>query len=242
MVPIFSAFFRFVKKNGCLGCLAGAIFLAAGCALRDSGTTVTMPGPQTPLNRVAILAFQEVPPEVVSQRLTSMPSLRPAHPPEKVDPDAANIIREMVLLQVRGQAAYQLVDQKDLNRLYRQLAPDGLSAEGRADFFKSIGKELNVDGLLIGHVYRYRERKGSSYAVEYPASVAFEIELNRTTDGTMVWRGFFDKTQRSLLENLLDISAFHRRRGRWATARELAEEGIEDLIRKIPVAKQRTNW
>lgn len=237
MVPIFIAFFKFAKKNSCLGCLAAVIFLAAGCALRDSGANITMRDVQPPLNRVAVLTFQEIPVDAFSSRASSLPGARSDHLPDKNDPDAANIIRGIFLSRVQGQSAYQLVDEGELSRLYRQAAPDGISGENRADFFKTIGKELTVDGLIIGQVYRYRERKGRSYAVEYPASVAFEIELIRTADGTVVWRGVFDKTQRSLLENLLDISSFQRRRGRWATARELAEEGVEDLIRKIPVVR-----
>ncbi len=237
MFSIFSAFFKFAKKISCFSFPALAIIFAAGCALRDGGTILTTRGPQNPLSRVAILTFQEVPYDIVSSRMISTPRDPSVQLPDKTDSNAANIIREIVLLQVQGQAAYQLVDEKELNRLYRQLAPDGLSGEARTEFFKSIGKELNVEGLIIGHVYRYRERKGHSYAVEYPASVAFEIELIKADDGAMVWRGAFDKTQRSLLENMLDISSFQRWRGRWATARELATEGIEDLMRKIPVAR-----
>ena len=46
---------------------------------------------------------------------------------------------------------------------------------------------------MAGYVYRFRERKGVSYTVEQPASVAFEIHLLRVSDGALVWRGSFDK-------------------------------------------------
>ncbi|MDI6725732.1 MAG: hypothetical protein QMD32_02120 [Smithellaceae bacterium] len=136
---------------------------------------------------------------------------------------------------VQGRPGYYLVDEADLDKIYKKIAPDGLSEEDRASFFRSLGKEMGVDGLITGNVYRFRDRRGRSYSAQYPASVAFEIGLVRTSDGAVVWRGIFDKTQKSLLENLLDISSFYRQRGRWVTARELAEEGMEDIMQRIPV-------
>lgn len=52
------------------------------------------------------------------------------------------------------------------------------------------------------------KRKGMpSYSVEKPASVAFEIHLFRVSDGALVWKGRFDKTD-SLMEDVLQASAF----------------------------------
>ena len=91
-----------------------------------------------------------------------------------------------------------------------------------------------ADGIVVGYVYRFRERKGYPYSVKRPASVAFEIHLVRVKDGAIVWRGNFDKTQTSLMENLLQMSWFFREGGQWVTAEELAREGVERLLDTYP--------
>jgi hypothetical protein len=83
-------------------------------------------------------------------------------------------------------------------------------------------------------VFRYQEREGTSYSVKKPASVAFEVHLIRGSDGVQVWRGTFDRTQRTLMENILQLSSFFRQKGRWATAKELAEEGMDEILKTFP--------
>ena len=66
------------------------------------------------------------------------------------------------------------------------------------DAVRKAGAELEADGVIVGFVYRYRERVGYNYAAEKPASIFFEIQLFRSNDGALVWKGIFDKTQTSL--------------------------------------------
>lgn len=99
---------------------------------------------------------------------------------------------------------------------------------------RDVGNELGAEAVVVGHLYRFRERIGESFSVEQPASVAFEIHLIRVEDGALVWRGAFDRTQGSLLENLLQISAFFREGGRWVTAHELASAGLKELLTGFP--------
>ena len=97
-----------------------------------------------------------------------------------------------------------------------------------------VGRELGVEGVVVGYVYRFQERQGGSYAVVQPASVAFELHLLRVEDGALVWRAHFDKTQSSLMENLLQWTSFYRERGKWVTAEELPEEGMEQTLKAFP--------
>jgi hypothetical protein len=99
---------------------------------------------------------------------------------------------------------------------------------------KKVGTELEVDGIVFGYVYRFRERQGTPYAVEKPASVAFEIYLFRVSDATLVWKGRFDKTQTALLENIFQASAFLRGGGRWLSAKELSEGGMGNIMTNFP--------
>jgi hypothetical protein len=97
-----------------------------------------------------------------------------------------------------------------------------------------IGKALSADGVLGGHVYRWRERQGTDYAASRPASVAFDIYLMNAGDGMILWKARFDKTQISLSEDLLDLQTFLKAKGRWMTADELAEIGLTDFVETLP--------
>jgi hypothetical protein len=101
-----------------------------------------------------------------------------------------------------------------------------------------IGKGLNVDFILIGYLFRFEERIGSSLGAEKPASVAFDLHLYRLRDEKMVWTAKFDETQRPLSENLLKIGSFFRRRAHWLTAEELASVGLDEMLKGLPSLKE----
>ncbi len=96
-----------------------------------------------------------------------------------------------------------------------------------AELTKQIGYADDFDGIIAGYVYRWRERNGLAYSVEKPASVAFDIHLYRAGDGALLWRGLFDQTQASLMEDMLQIPFFFKEKGRWLTAEELTAAGME---------------
>jgi hypothetical protein len=100
---------------------------------------------------------------------------------------------------------------------------------------QEVGKVFGADAVLAGTLYRWREREGTDYAVNRPASLAFDLHLVSVADGAVLWRGRFDKTQQALTENVLDVQTFIRGGGRWLTAEELAILGLKELLAKMPV-------
>jgi len=100
-------------------------------------------------------------------------------------------------------------------------------------------KELNAELVVAGYLYRFRERKGQSFAVEKPASVAFEIVMLRVDNGDVVWRGMYDRTQKSLFEDIFQVVSFLKGKGRWLNAAELLDAGIEQTMQTFPMSKQR---
>ena len=101
-----------------------------------------------------------------------------------------------------------------------------------------LGKELSVDFIIVGFLFRFEERIGSPIGVEKPASAGFDIHLFRLRDGIEVWQGKFDETQRPLSENLFKIGSFFRRKASWLTAEELASVGMDEMLKRLPGPKE----
>ena len=101
-----------------------------------------------------------------------------------------------------------------------------------------IGKELYADFISVEYLFRFEERVGSSLGVQKPASVGFDLHLFRTRDGMEVWKGKFDETQKPLSDNVLKIGSFFRRKAAWVTAEELASDGMDEMLKKLPEPKE----
>jgi len=103
------------------------------------------------------------------------------------------------------------------------------------EMIQNVGKAFGADAVLIGQVYRWQDRVGTDYGIEKPASVAFDLSLVRPSDGGILWRRNYDKTQKSLFENLFDLDTYIQSGGRWLTAKELADFGIKRLLAEMPL-------
>jgi hypothetical protein len=101
-----------------------------------------------------------------------------------------------------------------------------------------VGKSLNADFAFVGFLYRFEERVGSSWGVDKPASVGFDLHLLRLRDSKTVWTVNFNETQSPLSENILKFGAFLRRRASWLTAEELASVGMDEILQKLPGQKE----
>jgi hypothetical protein len=99
-----------------------------------------------------------------------------------------------------------------------------------------LGRRHNADAVLIGFLYRFKERVGKGYSIESPASVAFGMHLIRVSDQRTVWSANYEETQRSLGENVLLLGQFLKRGGRWVTAEEMARAGLEKILKKFPMS------
>jgi len=109
---------------------------------------------------------------------------------------------------------------------------DGLAIPQR-QLYQEVGKRLNADAVLVGQIYRWREREGKEYGVNRAASVAFDLQLISSADGQSIWRDKFDKTQKSLSEDLFDLETFIKARGKWMTADKLANMGLDGFFNNL---------
>ncbi|MBW1733619.1 MAG: hypothetical protein JRJ09_02080 [Deltaproteobacteria bacterium] len=114
------------------------------------------------------------------------------------------------------------------------LASDAGTGSTPLKLIQDVGKTFRADAVLTGQVYRWRERVGSDFGVESPASVAFDLSLIRSSDGAILWRGNYDKTQQSLMENIFDFKTYMKGKGLWLRARGLAQLGLDKMLAEMP--------
>ncbi len=127
---------------------------------------------------------------------------------------------------------YDLISPGQARGVYSTLKLSDVVQE-EIDIIQKIGQTFSADAVLNGYIYRWQEREGTDYAANRPASVAFDLYLIRPSDGAILWKGRFDKTQQSLSENVLDMKTFIQGQGRWMRAEKLAEFGLDGLLKEL---------
>jgi len=123
-----------------------------------------------------------------------------------------------------------------LEKVYR--ASNGLTRDQTIDTLRSLatrlGEELNADHVIAGTVWRYRERVGTARASSSPASVAFIVYIIRATDGKLLWKTAYSRTQKPLSDNILHARTFFKQGARWLSVDELARYGVNEVVEKFP--------
>jgi TolB-like protein len=146
---------------------------------------------------------------------------------------AERVVEEIFINQLSKREKIELIPSEQVQSVYQRISAGELKGTVTENLAKA-GNMLGSDFIAVGYVYRYIERVGSKYSSEHPASVIFEIHLIKTDDGSIIWRGHFDKTQKSLMENIFDIASFFKSGAKWVTARQLTEQGMEQVLKTFP--------
>jgi hypothetical protein len=94
----------------------------------------------------------------------------------------------------------------------------------------SVARKLKADAAVMGIVSMYQERVGSRLGASPAASVAFEVKVV-AADGRVLWVGHYYERQRPLTE---DLVGFVKRFGMFVTAEELAEFGVDEILKEFP--------
>jgi hypothetical protein len=131
--------------------------------------------------------------------------------------------------------AFDLINPGQVEGVFNTNLAKGIEKDSLL-LMKAMGTQLNADYMLWGSVFHYQERKGTSYGVQQPASVALDLHLLKVKDGKLVWRAQWAKTQKSLSENLLEAESFFKGKMRWVTVEELSRQGMEDMLKDFPSA------
>ena len=220
----------FGKKTGCL---AGFILisllvlpLSAQCAETD--------GPI--VKRLAVIAFQPLLPAEGSTMVVC-PLCSAGFSGGKIEKGAEKLVQESFIDKLRDLNQVKVLPPEKVMVVYNRVVAESLK-KPLVDVLTKVGAELQADVIVVGYVYRYTERVGYDFAAEHPASVAFEIRLLNVKDGSTIWRGVFDKTQKSLMEDIFQASSFFKGGAKWLTASQLAKLGMDIIFETFPSFEQ----
>ncbi len=140
---------------------------------------------------------------------------------------------EDILTREMQAALERRLDYRVANRQLAEQTYDAMPLDRTRDTPREIarrfGQALDCDHVMLGKVWRYRE-----YQENQGASVGFVVYLIEVENGRRVWRGRFDRSQKSLFEDLSASSAFFAGGARWLSARELSRLGIDQMLKSFP--------
>jgi len=207
--------------------------LLYGCQGASGVSTSLLQERDNTFKRIAILPFQNFSADKAGKNTVAatMPALALQSKNEPETPE--RIIQDLFSAGIAAGNRFDLISPDRAGGTFEQVTQTSFKTT-LSEAVQKVGSELEADGVVVGYVYRFQERQGYDYAAEKPASVFFEIQLFRSRDGIMVWKGIYDMTQTSLMENMFRALYFFKDHGKWITAKELAKEGMEDTLKKFP--------
>ena len=154
---------------------------------------------------------------------------------EPVSRDVVRKMNNIMLERVAAEKNYELLPRSKAIGVYLEtLNSDKSAGMPILKIVQEVGNKFNADAVLIGYIYRWREREGSNYSVKRAASVSFDLHLIRSLNGAIMWKSMYDKTQQSLSENLFDLGTFKESGGKWLTVEKLGEIGLRKIIEEMP--------
>jgi len=217
------------KKISRVAGLVLVVFLALSIAAQ---AVEKSPGNNGTLTSIAVISFQPLTPEE-SGNTVFCPICGIGSSSGKVLKGSEKVVEEIFVNKLRALKEVKLIPADKVQSVYKSVSSESLK-KNFIEQLKEAGNESGADFLVVGYVYRYVERVGYKLSAEHPASVVFEIHLIKSADGSIVWRGYFDKTQKSLMEDVMQVSSFFKGGGTWMTARQLTEQGMDKIFKTFP--------
>jgi hypothetical protein len=216
--------------------IAPLMFFSAGCQFRRGHIPEERPD-RLNIEKMVVVGFQSAmsqwdDPDVIRSPISGAVFMAEPVPPHVVDKMTASLFDRIL-----KDKNHELVSPAQARGVYLNLVATDLMME-EAEILQKVGQAFSADAVLVGYIYRWREREGTDFAVNRPASTAFELYLLQPYNGAILWKGRFDKTQKSLSENIFDMGTFLKGRGRWMTVESLAEFGLEEMLSKLPKAER----
>lgn len=105
---------------------------------------------------------------------------------------------------------------------------------GRMGAIKEIGHRSQCGAVLMSTLTDFSQRQGGQYAVDSPASAAFELQLLEASTAKTLWTSNFSETQTSLMSNLFSFGKAAKRGFKWITVEDLVAQGVHEKLVECP--------
>lgn len=214
-----------MKKYACLGLVLVLLCLSA-CARRPASTA-------------------EVP-RLISQsyRVSVAPFTQPLNPGQLITgqipenqgqaPQDALLLLDMDLrdaLQADSTRHFNFIPRQNLHQELNYAHATG--QPGALPRWIQYGKKHDAQLLLVPMVLNWHEREGSQAGVTTSAEARVEFFLLNIGTGSVMDRSVYEEKQVGLVDNLLTVADFVRRKGQWVEARDLAKDGMAKAIKEL---------
>ena len=209
------------------------VFVLGACAYQG-GPVIRPQGDLTKIEKVAVLPYQNMTTIHGEDATIRSPITGRVFVTGPVANRADRFLTEQVVSRLRQDIAFETVPARNANGILNAVADGKGRAWNRTMQLAETGRQLGANAIMTGHVYRFRERVGTNFAANSPASVAFDLYIIDCQQESVLWYAFYNYTQQALNDNLGGMGSFIRRGGRWATAEELATFAIEDMFADLP--------
>ncbi|MBU1564450.1 MAG: hypothetical protein KJ630_02335 [Proteobacteria bacterium] len=108
---------------------------------------------------------------------------------------------------------------------------------GSFGMVSAVGKKIGCDGVLVTTVRRFKQREGTEYASDDPASADLKMTLFHAASGAVLWTADFQETQESFFDNILSYDKMQNRGFKWVSVEHLVEQGITERLATCPYLK-----
>ncbi len=185
--------------------------------------------------KIVIIGFRPVSPIFTGSSYVRCPISGDTFRGSMVPEEVTEYMTSLLIKKLAAKNTFTIISYDQVKKEFLDLKDSIDNAQGKllVEYLNQIGKAFKADAVILGHIFRWEQRIGTDFASSRPASVAFDLHIVDTAHGQVVWEAEFDKTQRSLSENLLDIKTFIKGKGKWMTAEQLADMGLSNMIKNI---------
>lgn len=166
---------------------------------------------------------------LTARRIVVIPfTARPRTGAEPLRADAAALVASYVA-EAFSSRGLDVVPASDVQQAFGDTPSDVPVIQMARDRF-------GADVVVMGTVYRWRERGGQAMGSLTPASVGFEVKTFTSADGKLFRGLIFDHTQVALSENALTAAQYPGGGTRWLSAEELARWGASQVVQTLPIS------
>ena len=206
------------------------LFSAVGCA------TTPEPGPPalilTKYKQVALLPFANAAALYGEGKEVRNPLTAKVFTTGAVPETAPDVLTQELWNQLQTKTSSRIIPpEQSLGEKAELISEATVFRERR--LLAELGRRQGADAVLMGTLYRFRERVGLKYSAETPAAVTFDLQLIDASSGRVVWWRSFDEVQQPLSENLLNLGTFIKVKGRWLTAAQMSALALDGMTTEL---------